>query len=54
MKSILFEYYTTTNNKVAYDDINKYSKEHVQKINNKISEEGYVIQEKILEYIEEF
>ena len=49
LKSILFEYYTTTNNKVAYDDINKYSKEHVQKINNKISEEGYVIQEKILE-----
>ena len=54
LKGILFEYYTTTNNKVAYDDINKYSKEHVQKINNKISEERHVIQEKILEYIEEF
>ena len=49
LKSILFEYYTTTNNKVAYDDINKYSKEHVQKINNKISEERHVIQDKILE-----
>ena len=49
MKGILFEYYTTTNNKVAYDNINKYSKEHLQKINNKISEEGHVIQEKILE-----
>ena len=54
MKSILFEYYTTTNNKVVYDDINKYSNEYVQKINNKISEEGHIIQEKILEYIEKF
>ena len=49
MKSILFEYYTTINNKVAYVNINKYSKEHVQKISNKISEEGHIIQKKILE-----
>ena len=54
LNSMLFEYYITRNNKAVYNDINKYSKDHIVRINSSISEEGYVIQEKTLELIKNF
>ena len=46
LKSILFEYYITTNNKVACNNINKCPKDCVVRINSGILEQGYVIREK--------
>ena len=48
IKGILFEYYTLINNKQAYNNINKRSKEYLQRINAGISEEGYILCERRL------
>ena len=42
-KGILLEYYTLINDKQGYNNINKHSKEYLQKINIGISKEGYII-----------
>ena len=46
IKGILFKYYTLINNKQAYDNINKRSKEYLQRINAEISEEGYILRKR--------
>ena len=48
IKEILFEYYTLINDKKAYDNINKRSKEYLQQINIRISEECYISRERRL------
>ena len=54
IKGILFEYYTSTYNKTAFDRINAREKEYLNKINKGISKEGYIMREKRLELIDKF
>ena len=51
-KGILFEYYTSTYNETTYDRINKRAKEYLNKINEGIFKEEYIIREKRLELID--
>ena len=49
IKGILFKVYSTINNKEAYNKINCWSLQYKTKLNKGILEEGYIIQEKIIE-----
>ena len=49
IRSILFEYYLATDKTIAYNNINVRSLRFKAKMNDSISEEGYIIWEGILE-----
>ena len=49
IKGLLFEYYSLTNNKVAYNNINARSLRYKDRLNDSILEEGYIIREKLIE-----
>ena len=49
IKGILFKVYSTINNKEAYNKINCRLLQYKVKLNKSISEEGYVIWERIIE-----
>ena len=49
IKGILFKVYSTINNKEAYNKSNCQSLQYKVKLNKGISEEGYVIWERIIE-----
>ena len=51
LKGLLFEYYITTENTEACDYMNKRSKQYIAKLNQGLSEEGYIIRERLLERI---
>ena len=48
IKGILFKFYILINDKQAYNNINKWSKEYLQKINAGISKEGYIMHKRWL------
>ena len=54
IKGILFKYYSITNNKEAYQNINNRSIWYKAKINNGILEEEYIMQEKQLVLLERY
>ena len=54
IKGILFEHYSVINNKEAYQNINNQSIRYKIKINNLISEEGYIMREKQLVLLERY
>ena len=43
MKEWLYEWYTLTNNKEAYDNVLKRSRDYLHRLNKGISEEGFVL-----------
>ena len=49
LKKILFTYYSNIRDKQAYLAVNERSRRYVQKLNERISEEGYTIREQLLE-----
>ena len=49
---LLFQYYTSMNGIQAYNSINKRRIKYKNKISDYLIEEGYIIQERILERIE--
>ena len=48
IKGILFEYYLTIGDIEAYEKVNKQSKKYTTKLKQSISEEGYVLRERLL------
>ena len=48
IKGILFEIYSRTNNRQAYNNINIRSLRYKAKLNTAISEEGYTISEQMI------
>ena len=48
IKGVLFKYFIATSNIEAYNWVNQWSKSYVQKLNQGISEEGYIIRERLL------
>ena len=54
MKGMLYKWYTITDNKEAYDNISKRSREYLLKSNSGISEEGFELQEHTLERIHQW
>ena len=54
MKGWSFAHYAQMNDRAAYDNINKRTLEHRDKINKGISEEGYIMRENLLQLEDEF
>ena len=54
LKGQLFEFYSKTNNTEAYQNINKRLIVYRNKINKGISEEEYILQERILQLEDEY
>ena len=49
IKGILFKYYSLANNKVTYNKINARSIRYKDRLNDSISEEDYIIYERLIE-----
>ena len=54
LKGWLFEFYSKQGDLEAYNNINKRTLEYRNKINNRISEEGYILYKRILQLEDEF
>ena len=54
LKGLLFEFYSKQGDLEAYNNINKRTLEYRNKINNGISEEGYILCERMLQLEDEF
>ena len=49
INGILFEYFSKTGNTEAYKEVNNRSRQYLSKIRKNISEEGFIIHEKLLD-----